>query len=84
MYFKIPLNADLTNTSYRCYKETEDAVYIEYNEGYIGEDWEKSDEAVAREIAPEWFNNSTPDPEPTEDVTWDSMAAAIAEGVNDV
>ena len=34
MYFKIPLDADLSRTSFRCYKEADGAVFIEYNEGF--------------------------------------------------
>ena len=32
----------------------------------------------------EWKKNNPDEPEPTEDVTWDAMAAAITEGVNEV
>ena len=40
-YFKIPLEADLSQTSYRAYKATEEAAYIEYNEGVINSDWKE-------------------------------------------
>jgi len=39
MYYKIPIDTDLSWTSYRDSKATKDSVYIEYNEGYVGEDW---------------------------------------------
>jgi len=38
-YYKIPLDADLSQTSYRDSRQTWDNIYIEYNEGYVGEDW---------------------------------------------
>ncbi len=41
MYYKIPLDADLSQTSYRAMKLTEEAAYIEYNDGVIGEDWQE-------------------------------------------
>lgn len=59
MFYKIPLNADLTNTSYRCKKYTENAIYIEYNEGAVFDEWEEISEAEARNIAPEWFVEET-------------------------
>lgn len=39
-YFKIPLSADLSLVSYRARRDTEDAIYIEYNEGSIAKDWQ--------------------------------------------
>ena len=45
MYYKIPLDADLSQTSYRDSRPTEDSIYIEYNEGYIGEDWTAVEES---------------------------------------
>lgn len=39
-YFKIPLDADLSQTSYRASANTEDAQYIEYNEGATAADWQ--------------------------------------------
>lgn len=38
-YYKIPLNTDLTQTSYRDRRDTETHIYIEYNEGFVGESW---------------------------------------------
>ena len=98
MFYEIPKNTDLTNTSYRCYKETEEAVYIEYNEGFIGEDWEKISEKQAKKIAPEWFEEHEPVHQPTQmdrietmlntlttdTVTTESVNTAISEGVNEV
>ena len=55
MYFKIPLDADLSRTSFRCYKEADGAVFIEYNEGFVGDNWEQISEEAAFAVAPEWF-----------------------------
>lgn len=49
-YFKIPLESDLSQTSYRASKSTETNEYIEYNEGYIGEDWEEITEETLIEV----------------------------------
>ena len=58
MFFKIPNINCLSDTSYRCRKIVNDCIYIEYNEGYIGNDWEIVDEAFIHDIAPEWFNQN--------------------------
>lgn len=39
LYYKIPLNTDLSQTSYRDRRDTDTHIYIEYNEGFVGEDW---------------------------------------------
>lgn len=39
LYYKIPLNTDLSQTSYRDRRDTENNIFIEYNEGFVGEDW---------------------------------------------
>lgn len=49
-YFRLPLNSDLSRTSYRDSKLTETNEYIEYNEGYIGEDWEEITEETLIEV----------------------------------
>lgn len=98
MFYKIPKNTDLKNTSFRCCKETEGAIYIEYNEGFIGEDWEEIGVEQMREIAPEWFEAHVPVHLPTQmdrietmlntlaadTVTTESIMTAVAEGVNEV
>lgn len=38
-YYKIPLNTDLSETSYRARYDTDEATYIDYNEGKTNEDW---------------------------------------------
>ena len=97
MFYKIPKNTDLSNTSVRCAKNKDDYTYIEYNEGFIGDDWIEISEDEILEIAPEWFE----EPEEKEETQLDriestvndiaknntsyaEMAAAIAEGVNDI
>ena len=50
MYYKIPLDADLSQTSYRASANTDYALYIEYNEGYIGQDWEEVSESKLVEV----------------------------------
>lgn len=49
-YFKLPLNTDLSQTSIRASVNTEDVQYIEYNEGYIGQDWEEVSESKLIEV----------------------------------
>lgn len=58
MYYRINKDADLSHTSYRWRIDIDNAVYIEYNEGYIDDDWEEFSEEVIRKIAPEWFCES--------------------------
>jgi hypothetical protein len=40
-YFKIPLSADLSQTSYRARRDTKENIFIEYNEGATAEDWQE-------------------------------------------
>lgn len=49
-YFKLPLESDLSQTSYRVSALTETNEYIEYIEGYIGEDWEEIAEEALIEV----------------------------------
>ena len=55
MYYKIPLDADLSRTSYRCHKEIGSYAVIAFNDGLVGNGWEKISAEEAFEIAPEWF-----------------------------
>lgn len=50
MYYRIPLDSDLSQTSYRAIANTDYALYIEYNEGYIGQDWEEVSESKLVEV----------------------------------
>ena len=55
MYWKIPIGADLSQTSYRAIHEEPDYWYIERNEGLVGEDWVRLEEDEIMLIAPEFF-----------------------------
>lgn len=66
-FYEIPLDTDLSQTSYRARKDTEKCIYIEYNEGFVGENWQEITEEKAREVAPEFFIESTPPAEPLSD-----------------
>lgn len=50
MYYRIPLDSNLSNTNYRAIAVTEYAWYIEYNEGYIGQDWEEVSNSEVIEV----------------------------------
>lgn len=39
LYYKTPLNTNLSQTSYRDRRDTETNIFIEYNEGFVGEEW---------------------------------------------
>ena len=39
LYYKIQLNTNLSQTSYRDRRDTETNIFIEYNEGFVGEEW---------------------------------------------
>ena len=55
MYWKLPIGADLSKTSYRAMHVTDSFWYIERNEGFVGEDWVQLTDEEIREIAPEFF-----------------------------
>jgi len=95
MFYKIPKGVDLSNTSVRCAKTKDDYTYIEYNEGFIGDDWLEVSEDEILEIAPEWLDESKNETQldrietAVNDIAKNStsyaeMASAIAEGVNDI
>ena len=58
MYFRLKSLEELNDTSYRVQKQTATGLYIEYNSGYISDDWEQVPEDTMRDIAPEWFETS--------------------------
>ena len=81
MYYKINKDADLSNTSYRCRKDVGSNIYIEYNDGFIGNDWviiSKEDMAV---IVPEWFAVKEDDFELTQ---LDRIESAISQTLEDI
>lgn len=58
MFYRIPINTDLSKTSYRCMKLGDTCDYIEYNSGYIDDEWEELQKEDIVNIAPEWFIQS--------------------------
>lgn len=54
-FFKIPLSADLSITSYRCWGQIGEFAYIEYNDGFEDPSWEEIDEEDIQLLFPEWF-----------------------------
>ena len=80
-YFKIPLSTDLSQTSYRASANTEDAQYIEYNEGYIGQDWEEVSESKLVEVF--GFNPFTEEPQ-LEPQPYQPTNAEVAQMISDL
>ena len=60
-YFRIPLDENLSKTSYRAIANTDYALYIEYNEGYIDPSWEEVSESKLVEVF--GFNPFTEEPQ---------------------
>ena len=82
MYYRIPLDSDLSVTSYRASASTETHEYIEYNEGYIGPAWEE----VTEERLIEVFGRNpfiVPEPEP-EPIPYQPSNAEIAQLISDL
>lgn len=67
-FYKIPINTDLSNISYRCRKDIGNDIYIEYNQGVVGDNWLKLTlEELVLELGKDPFNeNSQPQAEPTQ------------------
>lgn len=99
MFYKIPKGTDLSKTSYRCAKDEGDYTYIEYNEGFVGEEWEQIDEeTLIGDLGEDPFDEKVESKEPTQldriestvkviaenSTSYAEMAAAISEGVNSV
>ena len=82
-YFEIPLvgNADLSQTSYRAIATTDYACYIEYNEGYIGQDWEEVSESKLVEVF--GFNPFTEEPK-QEPQPYQPTNAEVAQMISDL
>lgn len=81
-YFKIPLNADLSQTSYRASASTETHVFIEYNEGHIDPVWkEVTEEQVIEVFGRNPFIDPEPEPEPT---PYQPSNAEIAQLISDL
>lgn len=86
MYYRIPLDADLSQTSYRDSKLTETNEYIEYNEGFIGEDWkEVTEEQLIEVFGLNPFIDPEPEPEPEpEPIPYQPSNAEIAQLISDL
>lgn len=78
-YFRIPLNADLSQTSYRASKLTDHALYIEYNEGHIGQDWEEVSESKLVEVFGYSPFEEKPEPQP-----YQPTNAEVAQMISDL
>lgn len=81
MYYKIPLDTDLSQTSYRASANTDYALYIEYNEGYIGQDWEEVTEEQLIEMF--GFNPFTEEPQP-KPLPYQPTNAEVAQMISDL
>lgn len=81
-YFKLPLNSDLSQTSYRASKRTETNEYIEYNEGYIDPIWEEvTEEQLIEVFGRNPFIDPEPEPEP---IPYQPSNAEIAQLISDL
>lgn len=58
MFYKIPLGIDLSKTSFRDRYDTETNAFIEYNEGFVGNDWEEITEEQFYEVVPRADENN--------------------------
>lgn len=55
VYYKMPLNTDLSLTTYRCCEYFNNEIYIEYHGGYCDSNWEKVSEELIYSLFPTWF-----------------------------
>lgn len=81
-YFKLPLESDLSQTSYRASASTETHEYIEYNDGYINPTWEEvTEEQLIEVFGRNPFIDPEPEPEPT---PYQPSNAEIAQLISDL
>lgn len=82
-YYKIPLNTDLSETSYRARYDADDVIYIDYNEGKTYEDWAElsEDELFALFDGRDPFE-PLPEPEPPE--PYQPTNAEVAQMISDL
>lgn len=78
-YFKITLNTDLSQTSYRASVSTETHEYIEYNDGYIDPTWE---ELTEKQLVEEFGQN--PFEEKPESQPYQPSNAEVAQMISDL
>lgn len=60
MFYKIPLDTDLSKTSFRDRYDTEVSTFICYNEGFVGNDWEEITEEEYMQNYPQQFAEPEP------------------------
>ena len=75
MFYKIPLDADLSKTSYRDRCDTETNAFIEYNEGFVGNDWEE----ITEEEYMQNYPQQSAEPEP-----YQPTNAEVAQMISDL
>lgn len=66
MYYKVPLDDNLSNTSYRATAIFDGIKYIEYNDGVVGEHWIEISEEELKNIFGKNPFVDEPTPEPTQ------------------
>lgn len=80
--FKLPLESDLSQTSYRARRDTDEYIFIEYNDGYIDPTWEEVTEEMLIEV---FGRNPFIDPEPEpEPIPYQPSNAEIAQLISDL
>ena len=60
MYFKLPLNADLSKTSYAFCEEVNGYYYMGFNDGFISDDWEEVSFEIVESFFPDYFHHEEP------------------------
>lgn len=75
MFYKIPLDTDLSKTSFRDRYDTEVGTFIDYNEGFVGNDWE--------EITEEEYMQNYPQ-QPAEPEPYQPTNAEVAQMISDL
>lgn len=75
MFYKIPLDTDLSKTSFRDRYDTEVSIFIDYNEGFVGSDWE--------EITEEEYMKNYPQ-QPVESEPYQPTNAEVAQMISDL
>lgn len=75
MFYKIPLDTDLSRTSFRDMYDTEACTFIDYNEGFVGNDWE--------EITEEEYMKNYPQ-QPVEPEPYQPTNAEVAQMISDL
>ena len=80
-YFRTPLDENLSKTSYRAIANTDYALYIEYNEGYIDPSWEEVTEEQLIDVF--GFNPFTKESQP-KPLPYQPTNAEVAQMISDL